>query len=214
LTAGSGGSSPSDSASNYELMCNTSAYNTASAQTITYTVPAGTHYIDIKYGKDDASDANNDSLQWKVLNIEPTSGGGTYTYTLSNISQSHSLIFVFGNVNYYFITSSCSGGARLYPDGQVVKLQGDPYALTIVPDNTAATVTVRDNNVDVSSSLGYEEGEDKHGNLVVNYLYNLSNISAAHTITVNCAVAVDKIYIKMNGSWVEFQKVYKKINGS
>jgi hypothetical protein len=38
------------------------ASNSASAQTITYTVPAGEHYIDIKYGKDDASDSNNDNL--------------------------------------------------------------------------------------------------------------------------------------------------------
>ena len=63
LTAGSGGSSPADSTSNYQLLCNTSAYNTSTAQTITYEVPSGSHYIDIKYGKDDASDSYNDSLQ-------------------------------------------------------------------------------------------------------------------------------------------------------
>ena len=82
LSAGSNGSSPSDSTSNYQLAM---ASNSSSAQTITYTVPAGEHFIDIKYGKDDASDSNNDSLQWKVASVEATSSGGDYTYTLTNI---------------------------------------------------------------------------------------------------------------------------------
>jgi hypothetical protein len=38
------------------------ASNSSSAQTISYTVPAGEHFIHIKYGKDDASDSNNDNL--------------------------------------------------------------------------------------------------------------------------------------------------------
>ena len=60
LTASSNSSSPSDSTSNYQLaMCS----NSSATQTITYNVPAGVHFIDIKYGKDDASDSNNDNLQ-------------------------------------------------------------------------------------------------------------------------------------------------------
>ena len=44
LTAGSSGSYPSDSTSNYQLaMCS----NSSSVQTITYEVPAGEHFIDI-----------------------------------------------------------------------------------------------------------------------------------------------------------------------
>ena len=71
LTANSstGTSSPSDSTNNYQLAM---ASNSSSAQTITYNVPAGQHYIDIKYGKDDASDSYNDTLQWKVLSVEAT----------------------------------------------------------------------------------------------------------------------------------------------
>ena len=60
LTAASGGSSPSDSTSNYQLA---KCSNSSSTQTITYQVPMGEHFIDVKYGKDDASDSNNDSLQ-------------------------------------------------------------------------------------------------------------------------------------------------------
>lgn len=60
LTAGNNNSSPSDSTSNYQLAM---ASNSSSTQTITYEVPAGEHFIDIKYGKDDASESGNDNLQ-------------------------------------------------------------------------------------------------------------------------------------------------------
>lgn len=60
LTAASGGSSPSDSTSNYQIA---KCSNSSSTQTVSYQVPAGTHFIDVKYGKDDASDSGNDSLQ-------------------------------------------------------------------------------------------------------------------------------------------------------
>lgn len=211
LTAGSGGSSPSDSTSNYQIaMCT----NSSSTQTVTYQVPAGEHFIDVKYGKDDASDDNNDSLQWKIISVEATSAGGDYTYTITNLQAKHSLIFVFGDVDYYFITSSGTG-CRLFPDGQVVKLDGDGYRLVIVPNNNDATVTITDNNVDRTSLLEYEEGQDKQGNTVVNYIYNLTNISAAHTLVINCSSGVGtKIYIKKNGSWSQYSKVYKKVNGT
>lgn len=213
LTANSsaGQSTPSDSTSNYQIpMCS----NSASAQTVSYQVPAGEHYIDIKYGKDDASDSNNDSLQWKVLSVEATSAGGDYTYTLTNVTQKHSLIFIFGDVDYYFITSS-GNASKLFPDGQVVKLEGDSYRLVIVPNNPDATVSLVDNNVNRTSQLEFEEGEDKYGNRVVNYTYSLSNITAAHTINVTCSSGTGaKIYIKNNGSWVQYSKVFLKVNGS
>ena len=210
LTASSNGSSPSDSTSNYQLAM---ASNSSSAQTISYTVPAGEHFIDIKYGKDDASNSNNDSLQWKVLSVEATSAGGTYTYTLTNVQQKHSLIFVFGNVNYYFITSSGSG-CRLYPDGQMVVLENDSYSLTIIPNDVSATVTLLDNGNDRTSYLTQLNGTNKNNEPIVNYVYNLSSINAAHNITISCGGSSVKIYLKVNDTWRQYSKVYKKVNGS
>ena len=43
--------------------CNASSENTSAVQTLTYNIPAGTHYIDIKYRKDSYTDENNDTLQ-------------------------------------------------------------------------------------------------------------------------------------------------------
>lgn len=203
-----------DDPNNYYYMCATSADSTTTVKTLTYEISAGEHYIDIKYAKDQASDDGYDSLQWKILSIEATSAGGDYTYTLTNIQQKHSLIFIFGNVSYYFITSSGTN-SKLFPDGQMVKLEGDDYRLIIVPNDTEATVTITDNNVDRTSQLVYEEGTDKSGNKVVNYTYSLSNITAAHTLVVLCGGATEtKIYIKKNGAWAQYSKVFLKVNGT
>ena len=211
LTASSGGSSPSDSTSHYQLAM---ASNNQSPQTITYTVPMGEHYIDIKYGKDDASDSGNDNLQWKVLNIEATSAGGDYTYTLTNITSKHSLVFIFGDVTYYFVTSSTTSGARIFPDGQFVKLPGENYTLNIVPDNINSNITLIDNNTNVSSQLERETGVDKNNNPVVSYKYKLTNIQATHTITVQVGEQTIVLYYKDGTSWRTVNKAYKKINGS
>ena len=210
LTASSGSSNPSDSTSNYQLAM---ASNSSGAQTISYTVPSGQHFIDIKYGKDDASDSNNDSLQWKVLSVEATSTGGDYTYTLTNITQKHSLIFIFGNVNYYFVTSNGTN-CRLFPDGQSVKLEGDSYKLNIIPNNITDIVSITDNNIDRTSLLIREDGYDKNNNPAVSYQYNLTNIQTAHTLVILCSAATsqDILYWKNNNQWVEVVHLYVKEN--
>ena len=191
------------------------ASNSANAQTITYNVPAGTHFIDVKYGKDDATNSNNDTLQWKILSVESTGGGGAYTYTLTNVQQKHSLIFVFGNVSFYYVTSSGPSGMKLFPDGQSVVLEGDSYKITAVPANVTDSVSLYDNNVDVTNNLEREDGYDKYNNPAVSYEYKLTNIQATHTLVFAAAAAItDHFYIKQNGSWVEVSKIYLKVNGS
>lgn len=209
LTARSSSSYPSDSTDNYQLaMC----ANLSSVQTITYEVPAGEHFIDIKYGKDDASSSGNDNLQWKVANIEATSAGGEYTYTLTNITEKHSLIFIFGDVTYYFITSS--GNCKLFPDGQSVVLPGDNYKINIIPNNITDTVTITDNGNDVTSMLERADGYDKNNNPAVSYKYSLSNIQAAHTLVISCTAAgqQDSLFFKYNNNWIQVIKVWVKKN--
>ena len=214
LTASSstGTSSPSDSTSNYQLAM---ASNSSSAQTISYNVPSGQHYIDIKYGKDDATNSNNDTLQWKVLSVEATGGGGAYTYTLNNVQEKHSLIFVFGNVSYYYITSSGASGMKLFPDGQSVALSGDSYKVIAIPANVSDSVSLYDNNIDVTSSLEREDGYDKNNNPAVSYTYRLSNISATHNLVfASAAGATDKFYIKQTNAWIDVIKIYLKQNNT
>ena len=194
--------------------CSASSDNTSAVQTLTYTIPAGTHTIDIKYRKDQAADSNNDNLQWKITSIEPTTGAGYYEYTINDIDAKHSLIFVFGDVTYYFITSVAAGEGRIFPDGQQVVLPGDSYRINIVPDNYQATVTMTDNGTNVTSQLDSETGQDKQGNTVTSYKYSLSNIQAAHNLVISIGGVSAKLYIKVNNAWVQYSKVYIKINGS
>ena len=199
--------------SSYKLACNTSEYNSSSVQTITYEIPSGEHDIYIKYSKDDATANNNDTLQFKISNIQELESNNSYTYTLSNIQESHSLIFIFGDVTYYFVNSSGTN-ARLFPSGQMVQLPGDTYRIIIVPDDYSYSVTVSDNGVDVTSSVERKEEQiTKEGvtTTVVNYIYTISNIQATHNIIVSCS-ANESLYIKISGTYVRVSKIWKKAN--
>ena len=209
--AGSGGATITDNS--YKLACNTSTYNTSSPQTITYEIEAGEHSVYIKYSKDDATGKNNDTLQFKVTSIEtlePTVG--YYTYDLNNISQSHSLIFIFGDVTYYFVTSNTSSNVKLYPNGQMVALPGDDYRLTIVPEKSTDTVSITDNGTDVTGNLERKEVQtEKEGQTIttVNYIYRLTNIQAAHTLNVLTSGG-QILSVMSGGTWVSARKVFKR----
>lgn len=92
--AGSGGATISDSS--YKLACNTSTYNKSSTQTLTYSMSAGEHYIDVKYSKDDASAANNDTLQFKVAITLNGTAPTYYEYTITNIVADHTVVVTSG----------------------------------------------------------------------------------------------------------------------
>lgn len=214
--AGSNGATITDS--NYKLACNTASYNTSSVQTLTYEIPSGQHSIYIKYSKDDATASNNDTLQFKILSIEPLETYNYYTYSLSNVNSDHSLIFIFGDVTYYFVNSSINGDGRIYPDGQMVQLPGDTYKLTIVPTESGNTVSITDNNVDVTSNLVQKtETLEKSGQTitVVNYIYTLNNIQETHNINVVCVAQESNIiYTRYGGSWSKNTNIYVKENGN
>lgn len=204
--AGSGGATITDN--DYKLACNTSTYNTSSVQTITYEIPSGQHSIYIKYSKDDETSSNNDTLQWKVSDIEELEVNNYYTYNLNNLSGDHSLIFIFGDVSYYFVNSSSNGNCKLYPNGQTVQLPGDVYRLTVVPNNSGDTVNVVDNNVDVTSLLERKEvTTTKQGveTTVVNYIYKIEDVEATHNIVASTYSPIQGCfgYIKRNGVWVQ-----------
>lgn len=97
--AGSSGAAITDSS--YKRACNTSTYNSSSAQTLTYDMSAGDHSIWVKYSKDDASDSNNDTLQFKVAITldEPFTPGTYYGYDINNIVADHVIV----------VTASSSG---------------------------------------------------------------------------------------------------------
>ena len=69
--------------------------NSASVQTVTYTnVSAGSHYIYVKYFKDQYTDSNNDSLQFKytITLTEPYTPSTYYGYDITNIQANHTIV--------------------------------------------------------------------------------------------------------------------------
>jgi hypothetical protein len=96
----------------------------------------------------------------------------------------------------------------------MVQLPGDYYTLTIVPDDYSYSVTVTDNNTDVTSQVQRKEEQvTKEGNTytVVNYIYKINNVQATHNIVVQCS-ANNALYIKISNDWVQASHVYVKIN--
>lgn len=199
--------------SNAYKVLSTYSDNSADPQTLAYEISSGLHYIDIKFRKDNSVDSNNDNLQWKIISIEPLEANNYYTYTLSNIQEPHSLIFIFGDATYYFVNSSGTN-ARLFPSGQMVQLPGGTYRITIVPDDYSYSVTVSDNRVDVTSSVERKEEQiTKEGvtTTVVNYIYTISNIQATHNIIASCSASTsESLYIKISGAYVRVSKIWKK----
>lgn len=199
--------------SNVFYSCSTSNDNTNTVKTLTYNIPAGSHFIDIKYRKDDATDSNNDTLQWKISNFEATSGDARYTYNLTNISEKHSLIFIFGEVTYYTI-SSTGNNCKIFPDGQVVIMPGDSYTINIVPSAVTDTVGLTDNGVNVTANLIRDKGLDKEGNTIASYSYSLSNIQEHHELQIVSVPADSILYLKINDNWKVITDAYYKENGS
>lgn len=94
--AGSSGATITDTS--YKKACNTSADSTSSVKTLDYTMTAGDHSIWVKYSKDDASNANNDTLQFSVaitLNEPYTPSTTYYGYDINNIVIDHVIVVTY-----------------------------------------------------------------------------------------------------------------------
>lgn len=198
--------------SNIQYACSTNNDNTNTARTITYNIPAGSHFIDIKYRKDSATDSNNDTLQWRISNFETTGADATYTYNLTNITEKHSLMFIFGQVTYYTITSS-GNNCKVFPDGQVVVMPGDSYTINIAPNAVTDTVGITDNNTNVTSSLIRDKGLDKDGLTIASYSYTLNNVQTNHNLEIVSVAADSILYEKVNNKWLVVTDAYYKENG-
>jgi hypothetical protein len=84
--------------------------NSASVQTVTYTMTAGDHYIYVKYFKDQYTDSNNDSLQFKVsitLN-EPFTPSTYYGYDITSIQTDHTIVVTLGSTTTLFFKNNGS----------------------------------------------------------------------------------------------------------
>lgn len=100
-----------------ERRLNTSAYNTSSQQTLTYSnVTAGEHFIDVKFGKDQGTNSNNDTLQFKVqiTALETIPTGTYYSYDLTNVLSDHTIVISAGSKIYIKVSGVWEEASELF----------------------------------------------------------------------------------------------------
>lgn len=129
--------------------------NKSTVQTITYTVPMGEHFIDVKYIKDDATDSNNDTLQFQVA-MNPTAGQTVTQYTVNSgaITADTELKIICGDVTSNFTITASGAHASVTP-ASISVYKGSNYEVHFVPTDTNdyRYIGVTDNNVTVTSQV-------------------------------------------------------------
>lgn len=128
------------------------------------------------------------------LTIEYTINESSYIYTISNIAADHTIsIEDVGGTFYNVNASSTYTGATVSPSTQSIR-EGRDADVNISVANLYE-IKVKDNNVDVTSSVTGSNG---------NYTYTVSNVQTAHTITVeentNYSVTVNSTYTGATGT--------------
>ena len=130
-----------------------SDHNTSSVQTITYSVPIGEHFIDVKYIKDDATDENNDTLQFQV-SMNPSAGSTVTQYTLNTgaVTQNLEVEIICGDISNNFAVTANGEHAIIQPKQQNI-YKGSDCTLTFTLTDTEdyRYVTTYDNNTDVGN---------------------------------------------------------------
>ena len=160
--------------SNWTWAGSASTSNSSSEQTVNVIIPAGTHYVDVKFRKDNATNSNNDALwfRYELVNATTTTG---FSYTLSNVSTDHTItVDDAGTFTFYDVSASSSyNGATITPASQSIR-EGRPATVNIAVNNLYE-ITVKDNGTNVTNSLVQN---------ATGYTYTISNIAANHTIVV------------------------------
>lgn len=129
--------------------------NKSSVQTVTYTVPMGDHFIDVKYIKDDATNNNNDTLQFQV-SMNPAAGATVTEYTINSgaITADTELKIICGDVTSNFTITAAGAHASVTP-ASISVYKGSNYELHFVPidTNDYRYIGVTDNNTTVTSQV-------------------------------------------------------------
>lgn len=180
--------------SNWLWAGSASTNNVSTEKTTAITISSGVHFIDIKYRKDNATSSNNDDFRFKYSISDAPLDNPYYRYTISNIAADHVIsINDVGGTFYNVNASSTYTGATVSPSTQSIR-EGRDADVNISVANLYE-IKVKDNNVDVTSSVTGSNG---------NYTYIVSNVQTAHTITVeentNYSVTVTSTYTGATGT--------------
>lgn len=174
-------------------------YSGTTAKGSAYTVRNSTSEFTISAGTWTAQELTNAKI--RLYARRNTSNTNT-NYYFRFYGATLTVNYTYNYVVYEITATSNVPTIRITPaSGE--QQEGGNYRLMISGDITGAVVT--DNNVDVTSSLT-ASGSD--------YIYEITNINADHTVVVAPASTGDKIFLKVNGVWAEADNLYVKSSGS
>ena len=192
----------------------TSSSNNPNFSNITFDEVVDGDFFDIRFFRKNSTSSASRKVEFYV-EVTPLTSTCDYQYTVSNIQESHSLVFVFGEVTYYIIdTTTQDTGFKMLPEGKWVCLPGDAYKLTLIPDSPSTGFELIDNNTDKTSYLIEYTSTDEQNNTIKNYVYRLFNVNENHNLEVSVSqVSSGKLYLKLNSVFSEASHVYTKVSG-
>ena len=183
------------------------------ARSATFDNVEGTNFIQVKVRRNNTSSGTDIHTVYVKLDIQPLVPQ-TYRYTITNIQDNHSLLFVFGEVEYYIINSSSQNTSlKILPYGDWICLPGETYKVTIIPSLSTSTINITDNNV-VQSNVERVEYLNENNETIINYNYKIFNINENHTVTIEEIINNLKKFIKLNNIWNEIEDIYQKTNNN
>ena len=241
VSSSSGGDTTIDNGL-YQKRCNSSSDNSSSQQTLQYTLSAGEHFIDVKFGKDAATASNNDSLRFQVevTPLETIPTGGYYIYKIAQIDADHTVLVSGGGTTgdkiYIKIgeASETLVASKYFRDAST-----GTFSLDLSSFSTGDTCHVVGNLHDYTASINPVSIDDTfswYSGIARVYnpntweydiTYNSNSIQITRspgaiygTISIyksdgggGWTLAKD-IYVKVSGSWKKVTKTLKKTNGS
>lgn len=131
-------------------------YNTTTAKGSASTVSTSTTALNLSCGTWTRSELNAISL--RIYSKRGTSNTTT-TYYNRFYGATLTITYEYQAVTYT-VTTSLNGNGTIEPSGSTSVEQGNDFTLHIIPQNESATITVKDNNVDVTNKLVNDGGDN------------------------------------------------------
>lgn len=202
--------------SNAKINSSSSSYSSGNPANVVFNdVAAGTHTIDVKLRRGRSTSSSCTHKAYFKVTITPLEPITNFKYTLSNIQDNHSLMFVGSDANYHIISATISGDTEpiLLPYGDWVLDDGENYKLIIIPETTSQEALITDNGIDITQYVERHESTE-NGITSVNYVYKLFNVNTDRNIVVSVSETETNIlHYKTNGQWIRIKKLYKKQHG-
>ena len=196
----------------------------------THSIQSGSSYAEYAVGHS-AESPSSSGTSSNMYASSGSTGYAAYSFDFSDIPSNATIeeieVRCYGHRESSTISSSYVSKCVLYSGSSAVSDEVD------FPSTSNSTITLEPNqtitrseltNMTVRHYVGYYGGlvlgisfivTYSTGSGIDHYTYTYTvDGDATIAVVIGSAAATDKLYIKVNGSWIEGTEVYKKVNGS